>query len=546
MIAADEANNGADISKLMSEDAFLSLKSLGAGLHEKSLEELTKMAHNFYDDTALPKLVADFASLELSPVDGRTMTDFMHARGLNMSSLGRVVELAEKLPHIQSICIHEMVIRSFKHIIRAVIAAVDDMQNMSAAIAETLNILLGSPRLENGADTDAHIDNNLRLKWVESFLSKRFCWKLKDEFAHLRKCIILRGLCSKVGLELAARDYDMNSPNPFDKSDIVSIVPVCKHVVYSSIDGRNLLESSKMALDKGKLDDAVSYGTKALSKIIAVCGPYHRLAANAYSLLAVVLYHTGDFNQATIYQQKALDINERELGLDHPETMKSYGDLSVFYYRLQHIEMALKYVNRALYLLQFSCGLSHPNSAATYINVAMMEEGMGNVHVALRYLHEALKCNKRLLGADHIQTAASYHAIAIALSMMDAYSLSVQHEQTTMQILQEKLGEDDLRTQDAAAWLEYFESKALEQQEAARRGMPKPDSSIASKGHLSVSDLLDFISPVQERKESNVQRKCRRAKNNTRAHHGESVEEKENFQHDSGSLGASKDGFEEK
>jgi hypothetical protein len=35
-----------------------------------------------------------------------------------------------------------------------------------------------------------------------------------------------------------------------------------QHVVYSSIDGRNLLESSKMALDKGKLDDAVSYGTK--------------------------------------------------------------------------------------------------------------------------------------------------------------------------------------------------------------------------------------------------------------------------------------------
>lgn len=545
-IAADGTNKGADISKLISEDAFYRLKSLGAGLHEKSLEELTKMAHNFYDDTALPKLVSDFASLELSPVDGRTMTDFMHTRGLNMSSLGRVVELAEKLPHIQSICIHEMVIRSFKHIIRAVIAAVDDMQNMSAAIAETLNILLGSPKLENGADTDARTEHNLRLKWVESFLSKRYCWKMKDEFAHLRKFIILRGLCSKVGLELVARDYDMNSPNPFDKSDIVSIVPVCKHVVYSSVDGRNLLESSKIALDKGKLDDAVSHGTKALSKIIAVCGPYHRLTANAYSLLAVVLYHTGDFNQATIYQQKALDINERELGLDHPETMKSYGDLSVFYYRLQHIEMALKYVNRALYLLQFSCGLSHPNSAATYINVAMMEEGMGNVHVALRYLHEALKCNKRLLGADHIQTAASYHAIAIALSMMDAYSLSVQHEQTTLQILQEKLGQDDLRTQDAAAWLEYFESKALEQQEAARRGMPKPDSSIASKGHLSVSDLLDFISPDQERKERDMQRKCRRAKNNIRTHHGESVEEKENLQHDPESpLEASKDGFEE-
>ncbi|GJN26240.1 hypothetical protein PR202_gb14158 [Eleusine coracana subsp. coracana] len=360
-IELGETHKVSDISKLMSEDAFSRLKSLGADLHEKSLVELTKMAHDFYDDTALPKLVADFASLELSPVDGRTMTDFMHTRGLNMCSLGHVVGV-------------------------------------------TLRIT--------------------------------------------------------VGLELVARDYDMNSPNPFDKSDIVSIVP---HVVYSSIDGRNLLESSKMALDKGKLDDAVSYGTKA-----------------------------------TIYQQKALDINERELGLDHPETMKSYGDLSVFYYRLQHIEMALKYVNRALYLLQFSCGLSHPNSAATYINVAMMEEGMGNVHVALRYLHEALKCNKRLLGADHIQ------------------------------ILQEKLGQDDLRTQDAAAWLEYFESKALEQQEAARRGMPKPDSSIAN--------LLDFISPDLERKEKDMQKKGRRAKNNVRAQHVELVEEKEeNVQHDLGS-----------
>lgn len=38
---------------------------------------------------------------------------------------------------------------------------------------------------------------------------------------------------------------------------------------------------------------------KALAKMIAVCGPYHRTTASAYSLLAVVLYHTGDFNQVS-------------------------------------------------------------------------------------------------------------------------------------------------------------------------------------------------------------------------------------------------------
>ncbi|KAK3020493.1 hypothetical protein RJ639_045743 [Escallonia herrerae] len=474
-------NQETELQKLIPEEAFLRLKESGTGLHLKPVDELIKMAYQYYDEVALPKLVTDFGSLELSPVDGRTLTDFMHLRGLRMHSLGRVVELAEKLPHIQSLCIHEMVTRAFKHVLRAVIASVENVADLSLAIASCLNLLLGVRAKEDGEE---NLFEDFKLRWLQSFLSKRYSWRLKDEFSHLRKLSILRGLCHKVGLELVPRDYDMDSPNPFKKSDVISLVPVCKHVGCSSADGRNLLESSKIALDKGKLEDAVNYGTKALAKMIAVCGPYHRTTASAYSLLAVVLYHTGDFNQATIYQQKALDINERELGLDHPDTMKSYGDLSVFYYRLQHIELALKYVNRALFLLYFTCGLSHPNTAATYINVAMMEEGMGNVHIALRYLHEALKCNQRLLGADHIQTAASYHAIAIALSLMEAYSLSVQHEQTTLQILQAKLGAEDLRTQDAAAWLEYFESKALEQQEAARNGTPRPDASIASKGHL--------------------------------------------------------------
>ncbi|KAK6158874.1 hypothetical protein DH2020_006188 [Rehmannia glutinosa] len=487
------------LKTLLSDAAFTRLKESETGLHAKSLHELIELSQKYYDEVALPKLVADFGSLELSPVDGRTLTDFMHTRGLRMRSLGQVVKLSEKLSHVQSLCIHEMIVRAFKHILQAVISAVKKPEQKAAAIAEALNLMLGVP--ENEQSDQPHGVNSLVWRWLEVFLKKRYEWHLNNSnYEDMRKFAILRGLCHKVGIELVPRDFDMKSAHPFQKEDIVALVPVHKQAACSSADGRQLLESSKTALDKGKLEEAVNYGTKALAKLVAVCGPYHRMTAGAYSLLAVVLYHTGDFNQATIYQQKALDINERELGLDHPDTMKSYGDLAVFYYRLQHTELALKYVKRALYLLHLTCGPSHPNTAATYINVAMMEEGLGNVHVALRYLHKALKCNQKLLGPDHIQTAASYHAIAIALSLMEAYPLSVQHEQTTLQILRTKLGPDDLRTQDAAAWLEYFESKAFEQQEAARNGTRKPDASIASKGHLSVSDLLDYINPSQDAK----------------------------------------------
>ncbi|XP_024364118.1 protein REDUCED CHLOROPLAST COVERAGE 2 isoform X3 [Physcomitrium patens] len=503
--AVPELSVPAELLKHIPPCARARLNESAALLACKSLEELMDGARHYYEDVALPKLVADFGSLELSPVDGRTLTDFMHTRGLQMRSLGRVAELAVKLPHVQALCVHEMVVRAYKHVLQALVAATKSTSDLSANIAEALNFMLGSASEDRTSAVS---------QWVKIFVSKRFGWKLDQSQANadIRKYAVLRGLCHKVGIEVAPRDYAFDCATPFKKADIISMVPVYKQVACSSADGRTLLESSKAALDKGKLDDAVAYGTKALAKLVAVCGPYHRMTAGAYSLLAVVLYHTGDFNQATIYQQKALDINERELGLDHPDTMKSYGDLAVFYYRLQHTELALKYVNRALYLLHLICGPSHPNTAATYINVAMMEEGLGNIHVALRYLHEALKCNQRLLGADHIQTAASYHAIAIALSLMEAYSLSVQHEQTTLQILQTKLGSDDLRTQDAAAWLEYFDSKALEQQEAARMGMPKPDASIASKGHLSVSDLLEYINEAEQKDKDALKRKARKAK----------------------------------
>lgn len=100
----------------------------------------------------------------------------------------------------------------------------------------------------------------------------------------------------------------MDSPSPFKKPDIISMVPVYKvmhmsnlcqklgievsrisdkkkknsrilwqffdniesfiqHVACSSADGRTLLESSNTSLDKGKLEDAVNYGTKVTNSL---------------------------------------------------------------------------------------------------------------------------------------------------------------------------------------------------------------------------------------------------------------------------------------
>lgn len=109
------------------------------------------------------------------------------------------VKLAENLPHIQSLCIHEMITRAFKHLLKAVIASVDNVADLPLVIASALNFLLGGCRTEDTDQTSGD-DHHLKIHWLRMFLSKRFGWTLKDEFQHLRKLSILRGICHKVSV----------------------------------------------------------------------------------------------------------------------------------------------------------------------------------------------------------------------------------------------------------------------------------------------------------------------------------------------------------
>ncbi|KAJ0965739.1 hypothetical protein J5N97_026877 [Dioscorea zingiberensis] len=92
------------------------------------------------------------------------------------------------------------------------------------------------------------------------------------------------------------------------------------------------------------------------------------------------------------------------------------------------------------------------------------------------------------------------------------------YEDTALpKLSKQKLGSEDLRTLgkhiikcfddgDSSQYLFLYIWKLH------LNGTPKPDASIASKGHLSVSDLLDYINPDTELKAREMQRKLARAK----------------------------------
>ena len=111
--------------------------------------------------------------------------------------LSSQVKLSEKLSHVQSLCLHEMIVRAFKHILQAVISAVVDKQKIATSIACALNLLLGVPE-NRELDKSCEV-HPLVWRWLELFLKKRFNWDLcSSNYKDLRKFAILRGLCHKV------------------------------------------------------------------------------------------------------------------------------------------------------------------------------------------------------------------------------------------------------------------------------------------------------------------------------------------------------------
>ncbi|CAI0428035.1 unnamed protein product [Linum tenue] len=502
-------NSELDDEILFNPNVFTEFKLAGNVEEITKDEEHVKKVSSYLADTVLPKFILDLCTLEVSPMDGQTLTEALHAHGINVRYIGRVAEGAKHLPHLWDLCSNEIVVRSTKHVLKDLLRDVED-HHLGPAISHYFNCFFGNCQSvstkaatddsqtrslkKNQANNQSSEKSKDQTRWKgasarknqSSYLNvgSEMLWSEIREFAKLkyqfdlpedsvtrvRKVSVIRNLCQKLGISVAARKYDLNVANPFQTSDILDLRPVVKHSVPVCSEAKKLVETGKVQLAEGMLSEAYTLFSEAFSILQQVTGPMHREVANCCRYLAMVLYHAGDMTGAIIQQHKELIINERCLGLDHPDTAHSYGNMALFYHGLDQTELALRHMSRALLLLSLSSGPDHPDVAATFINVAMMYQDIGKMNTALRYLQEALKKNERLLGEEHIQTAVCYHALAIAFNCMGAFKLSHQHEKKTYDILVKQLGEEDSRTRDSLNWMKTFKMRELQMNAQKQKG----------------------------------------------------------------------------
>ncbi|XP_076904447.1 clustered mitochondria protein-like [Bidens hawaiensis] len=502
---ADVADKSDDIR--FNPNVFTDFKLAGSPEQIAADEESVRKVSSYLKETVLPKFIQDLCTLEVSPMDGQTLTEALHAHGINVRYIGKIADGTKHLPHLWDICSNEIIVRCAKHILKDMLRDTAD-HDIGHAIAHFLNCLFGDCQTASGKGVNNNVQSknqkkdvlagksakgHSRLKvggvatkkqascmnlsseslWANilEFAKAKYQFELpEDARSRVKKISVIRNLCLKVGVAVAAKKYDLSAGTPFQTSDILNLQPVVKHLIPVCQEAKHLVETGKVQLAEGMLNEAYNLFTEAFTILQQVTGPMHREVANCCRYLAMVLYHAGDMASAIMQQHKELIINERCLGLDHPDTAHSYGNMALFYHGLNQSELALRHMSRALLLLSLSSGPDHPDVAATYINVAMMYQDIGKMNTALRYLQEALKKNERLLGEEHIQTAVCYHALAIAFNCVGAYKLSHQHEKKMYDTLVKQLGEDDSRTRDSENWMKTFKARETQLNAQKQKG----------------------------------------------------------------------------
>ncbi|GJM86644.1 hypothetical protein PR202_ga02521 [Eleusine coracana subsp. coracana] len=380
---------------LFNPNVFTEYKLAGSPEEIAADEELVKKAGTYLVDVVIPKFVQDLCSLDISPMDGQSLTDALHLHGINVRYLGKEIlrqspdhDVGPAIAHFLNCFLGKIQPASTK----GSVGSSTQSENQKGHENSQTQISSKVKKLSQGAarkDLSAYSPLTSDSVWskIKEFTKYKYQFDVPDE-ARLgaNRVVVLRNLCQKVGITIAARKYDLDASALFQPSDILNLQPVIKHSVPTCTDARNLMEAGKIRMAEGTLNEAYALFSEAFSLLQQITGPMHKDAANCCR----------------------------------------YGNMALFYHGLNQTELALRHMSRTLLLLSLASGPNHPDVAATLINVAMMYQDAGNMNTALRYLQEALMKNERLLGPDHIQTAVCYHALAIAFNCMGAYKLSIQ------------------------------------------------------------------------------------------------------------------------
>lgn len=212
-----------------------------------------RSASRFLRDETIPAFVSEVASGVSIFLDGATLTNQMHGRGINVRYLGLLAQLSSPseisklnqeaisnfgpgheglLRAFHQITLQEMVVRTSKRVLRSLLKNVEEASRTffttsSSCVSHFLNCLVGFSRDASPAavfETSPLYIGSQPPSWTEitpssveesirSEVKKRYRFCLSSDYfsTSLRKQQVLREVCLRTGVQIKLQDYHFDS-----------------------------------------------------------------------------------------------------------------------------------------------------------------------------------------------------------------------------------------------------------------------------------------------------------------------------------------------
>ncbi|XP_065214882.1 clustered mitochondria protein homolog isoform X2 [Planococcus citri] len=508
----------------------------------KKEKQLVKDAACFLVTAQIPSYIRECLEHSISPMDGVTLVESLHARGINVRYLGKIAQKLssiDQLNYLHSIAISELVTRSAKHVFTTYLQNTE-MMSLATAVSHFLNCFLSScpvphpqtsmedlqtkcakrrNKRKGRINRLIAVDNNQwanmtpKVLWIQikHEIKKYYDFELIGDNIEavctqysLQRISLLRSFCMKNGVQILLREYNFDAKNrlTFFEEDIVNIFPVVKHINPRASDAYNFYTTGQNKIQHGYLKEGYELISEALNLLNNVYGAMHPEIAQCLRMLARLNYIMGDHAEAMSFQQKAVLMSERVNGIDHPSTITEYTHLALYCFANSQIIIALKLLYRARYLLLLTCGENHPEVALLDSNISLILHAVGEYDLSLKFLHSSLALNKRFYGAKSLKVAVSYHLIARTLSCMGDFRAALSNEKETYSIYKHQLGENHDKTKESSECLRHLTHQAVILQKKmneicnGKTGFSLPPIQIQPPSMGNVLDMLNAINGI--------------------------------------------------
>lgn len=484
-------------------------------------EEDVRAAADFLRKNVIPELVRDLSDGDVGfPMDGQSLSQLLHKRGINIRYLGKIASLCEskKLASLKILTIQEMVSRAFKHVAGKYVRWLP-IPLTSVCVAHLLNCLLGASfNAKPKADLDDSLvslypeadlafkdvtPESLR-KEIELQVACRYQFSLDAEWsADIKHLQMLREVSLKLGLQLESKAYKFaaeestngvvkengvnghstsskkkkkkardGSPDSinsihhpvnqtFTADDILNFVPVIKEASPRSALAEEALEAGRISIMQNQKKLGQELLLESLSLHEQIYGIIHPEVARVYNTLSTLYYQLEEKEAAVELARKAVIVSERTLGVDHAETILSYLNLGLFCHSAGETKLSLAYVKHALELWKVIFGPNHPDSITTLNNAAVMLQHLKDYHSSRLWFEESLRICEEVYGKQSINAATLLFQLAQALALDQDSKASVNRMRESYNIFLSELGPNDKNTKEAESWLEQLTHNAV-------------------------------------------------------------------------------------